>query len=197
MEMKSNYGLILGGTACGIVIATGLSVGVIRLCIGSEASRPLSLRTLICGTSLNASRVGFKRLTADDMFIESVTAESKEYSIDRGNEAGKLIDGDKRTLAAPANRLLHYALKFTEPHRIRQAIITWGDYGTIAKYVAHWQLEASADGTTWTTIRKGDSPQEKETVINAEFDAAALRLTAESPEDWIGIYELELVGRPL
>lgn len=192
-----SYAVIIGTAAASICIAITLSIGVIRLCIGSDISRPLSPRTIICGKNLNTSRVGFKRLTADDMFIESATPESKEYSIDRGNDASKIIDGNKYTLAAPANRIADYKLTFTEPHQIRQIIITWGDYGTIAKYIGTWQLEASTDGTTWKTIEKGGGPNKKEAVINKSFDAAMIRLRAESEEEWIGIYEIELVGRPL
>lgn len=185
--------------ACGtiLVFSTALSVGVVRFCVATDASLPLSARTLICGRDLNAERVGFKRLNAENMFIVSDTPESKQYSIDRGYDAAKLIDGNKLTLAAPANRMINYKFSFVEPQRIRQIIITWGDYGTIGKYVSQWKIEATEDGTAWKTIQEGSSPETKETILNKKFNAAALRLTAESPEDWIGVYEVEIVGRPL
>jgi hypothetical protein len=196
--IKEEYFLILViSMIIATVISVTLSVGIIRLCFTSDASSPLSLRSLICGNDLNSNRIGFKRLTSEDMFIESGIVESKQYSIDRGYEAAKLVDGDKLTLAAPANRELNYKIIFTEPHRIRQVIIIWGDYGTIGKYISRWKIEASEGGDIWTEIKKGDSPNEKETVINGNFNATAIRLTAESPEEWIGAYELQLVGRPL
>ena len=186
---------IVAGTTTFISIL--VSVGIIRFCVASDFSLPLSPRTLICGGDLNAGRVGFKRLTSENMFVVSAIAESKEYSIDRDNAAAKLIDGKKETLAAPANKQLDYQFTFIEPQHIRQTIITWGDYGTIEKYIASWKLEVSDDGKIWKTIISGNSPQSKETIINKGFDASFVRLAAQSPQDWIGIYEVELIGRPL
>lgn len=197
MKISKSTLIAAGCAIAAAIISTILSVGIIRLCLGSSVSVPLSPRSFICGNDLSAGRVGFKRLTPKEIFIESAIFESKEYSIDAGKDAEKMIDGDKRTLAAPANRMLDYMLKLTEPYRVRQVIITWEDYGTIAKYISQWKLEASTDGTTWKTIEEGGAPNKKETTINKSFDASALRLTAQSAEEWIGVYELEIVGRPL
>ncbi len=180
-----------------VSISVILSVGIVRLCIGSNISFPLSIRSIACGNNLNAERVGFKRLGKENLFITSGTYESKEYSIDKGTDAAKLIDGDERTLAAPGNRRLDYILTLTEPYQISKTIIIWGDYGTISKYVTHWKLEAKRDDNEWTTIEEGNLPKSRETIVKGNYNASAVRLTAESPEDWIGAYELELVGRPL
>ena len=63
--------------------------------------------------------------------------------------------------------------------------------------MAQWKIEAKKGNGEWTIIEEGGSPKSKETVINGNYDASMIRLTAESPEDWIGAYELALVGRPL
>lgn len=178
-------------------IAVVFSIGIIRLCIGSESTFWFSIRSIVCGNDLNASRVGYKRLTAQNMSVSSDITESKEFSIDRDNDATKLIDGKKTTLAAPANQNVEYTITLTEPHRIRQTIITWGDYGVNTNYINSWSLEASENGKTWTVIKKGGSPQVSEAIINDDFTALTIRIKAQSPNDWIGIYELELVGRPL
>lgn len=179
------------------LIAVISSVSIVRLCIGSDVAFWFSIRSIVCGNDLNAGRVGFKRLTAQSMSVISGITESKEYSVDRENDATKLIDGKKNTLAAPANQKLEYVITFTEMHRIRQAIITWGDYGVNTNYINAWTFEASEDGKVWTTIKKGGSPRASETIINDDFTALTIRVKAQSPNDWIGIYELELVGRPV
>ena len=186
--------IVAGTTAFASII---VSVGIIRLCVGSDAMVFFSIRSVICGGDLNAGRVGFKRLTAQNMSAISEIAESKEFSIDRNNDATALIDGEKNTLAAPANQNFDYVITLTEPHRIRQTIITWGDYGVNSNYIASWSLEASDDGKIWTTIKKGDSPNESETIVNEDFTAFKIRVKAQSPKDWIGIYEVEFIGRPL
>lgn len=174
-----------------------ISVGIIRLCVGSDRTIFFSIRSIICGADLNANRVGFKRLTAQNMSAVSQITESQQYSIERNNDATALIDGKKNTLAAPANKNLDYVITLTEPHRIRQTIITWGDYGVNSNYITNWTLEASDDGKVWTVIKKGDLPHEGETIINEDFTAFKIRITAQSPEDWIGIYEAEFIGRTL
>ena len=178
-------------------IGSSIAIGVIRLCIASDASAPMSFREIICGNDLNAGRVGFKKLTAESISVASNITESKEFSIDRDNDAAKLVDGKKNTLAAPANQSIEYILTLTEPHRIRQTIITWGDYGVNTNYISNWTIETSLNGETWTKIKQGASPKESETIINEDFTALKIRIKAQSVNDWIGIYEMELIGRPL
>lgn len=181
-----------------IFLSVVIAVGIIRACVASDPSVWLSIASMVCGNNLNASHVGFKRIMAENITsITSGITESKEFSIDRDNDATKLMDGKKTTLAAPANQKLEYIVALTEPYRIRQTIITWGDYGVNSNYITHWVLEASVDGAAWTVVKTGGSPRANETIVNENFTAMALRIKAQSPKDWIGIYELQLIGRPL
>src|SRR3989344_8365959 len=97
MHMKQwHVFAITAGTA--VLAAIVISVGIIRLCFGSDASLPFSPRSLICGNDLNSSRIGFKRLTAQNMSVYSEIMESQKYSIERNNDVTALIDGKKNTL---------------------------------------------------------------------------------------------------
>lgn len=197
MQTPKAIPILIGCAAFVTAVSAVLSVGIVRLCVASAAASPLSIRSLVCGNDLNAGYAGFKRLAAENIFIESGVLESQEHSINKGTEAAKLVDGNKTTLAAPANQNIDYIITFTEPYRIRQTVITWGDYGINANYVSHWKLEAKGEAGAWKTVEEGNLPKSKETVVNKAFEAASVRLTAESAKDWIGAYEIELVGRPI
>lgn len=194
--MKTWIGI--AGIGCAIIAASAaISVGIVRTCISSKASMSISPRWFICGDDLNASRSGYKRLVPAQISIISGVPESGEYSIGKGTDAEMLVDNDKKTLAAPGNRELDYIMTMAEPQTIRRAVITWGDYGINENYIKSWSIEATMDGKEWKTIASGASPRNSETLVNETFPASAVRLRARSDKDWIGAYEIELIGRPL
>ncbi len=151
----------------------------------------------MCGNS-SASQSSFRKITKVDLTsVESLVNESKEFSIDKGFDAQKLIDGSLSTFAAPASNKIDYQVNFVGNYKIKQVVINWGDYGVNRNYINKWSLESSVDSTNWTVIEGGDSPQSNRTVINKKFSATTLRLKAEAENDWIGVHELDIIGMPL
>ena len=190
--MKKNpYYLIL----IAVVIAYILSVGTIRICFNIQQSARLSIASLICGRNLSAGQSAYKRLTAADVFITSNITESKEFSLDRGRGADKLMDGIKSTASAPASNKIDYVINFTADQEVKQVIITWGDYGQNDYYIKKWILESTTDGVVWKEVASGGFPASPETFINEIFTSQGLRLRAESEKEWIGVQEIEIVAR--
>lgn len=151
---------------------------------------------IIRGISLPTPRAPYRILTAEQMTVTSNVPESPEYSIAKGNQAEKLIDGSSETMAAPAARDIDYAIRLLEPHEMKQIEIEWGSNGLGEEYIASWSLEASMDGKTWATIETGGFPGERETVITRKTTASFLRLKAHSEKNWIGAYEIKIIARP-
>lgn len=127
----------------------------------------------------------------------SAIPEREDLSIGQGRGADKLIDGSDKTLAAPGSEMVEYLILLLDQKEIKQMTIHWGDYGINDNYIAEWSIESSDDGEEWKTISSGPSPKDSRTVINEKIRTSRLRLKARSAKDWIGIYELEIIARPL
>jgi len=181
-----------------VIIAVSLTLIIVRWCFSSGPGLPLSIYSLVCSRQAASRTAGsFRRLTPQEILVTSNITESKEFSLDKGLEAAKLTDGSHETLAAPASQKIDYLINFNDDYEINRIKIYWGDYGYNENYINQWRLEASNDGKTWQEIESGERPRAAETIIKKRFKANNLRLQAQSPQDWIGIYEVEIIGRTL
>ena len=179
-----------------VVISFFLSVMLIRLCSSTGFRFFLSPTYLFCGTDAASNNVTFKKLTAAEVAITSNINESEEFSVKRNTLAKNLIDGDLQTLAAPANTQLDYTIKFLNKYQIKQIIIHWKNFGESKEYVNVWSLNSISSGGG-EKIASGEFPNTDRTIIDKKINAAELRITAESEKNWIGIYEIEIIGRPI
>jgi hypothetical protein len=130
--------------------------------------------------------------------IHSNVAEDPIYSIGGNYQAANLIDGDPNTLAYPASSELDYQISLGGPAHISSADITWGYFGSDARYISSWSLLArNGSGQPWLTVAQGGFPNAPTT--HASFDALAteMRIIASSNQNWIGIYDLSLNGGQL
>ncbi len=151
----------------------------------------------ICGFDLARPPSEFRKMTQQDVFITSDISESQEFSVALGRTTASLIDGLLDTMAQPGGLKINYLISFVDNSQIKQITIHWKDYGINTNYISQWKLEALSDEAQWKEIAGGNSPQGDQTVINKKFNATQLRLTAQSTEDWIGVYEIEIIARPL
>ncbi len=163
---------------------------------------PDSIKAIACGnprSGESSSFSGYSKIIAQDMTAVSNVDESPEYSLKIGKGADKLVDGNKKTQAAPANKEIDYIVKLPDVYEIKSIKIFWGVQGTDPKYISKWSLESSLDDEEWTEIATGTVPGVSETSIKDQlFTAAMLRIKASSEkENWIGVNEIEIVGRPL
>jgi hypothetical protein len=157
---------------------------------------PFSPATLICGADTGGVKGGFRKIKTEEAEVKSNIPETEDSArMDR--LAAKLFDGSLKTLAEPGATSLDYGISFFDDMEIKKITIHWKDYGINDNYINAWKLEASPDGAIWDTIAEGNSsPRTGETVVDKRFIASALRLTAQSAKDWIGVYEIEIIGRP-
>ncbi len=181
--------------ACAL-ISIAVAASVVRLCLAPSYKTPMSPISLLCGFSGSQEKSTFKILLPNEVEIRSNTPELIN-SENRNREARKLMDGDKNTLASPGAAKLDYTVLFFDSYEIKQVTVRWGDYGINSNYISSWKLQASIDGAIWTDVAFGDSPYGSETIINKRFSASMLRLSAASTKDWIGVYEIRIIGRPL
>ena len=191
------YKLLIAFSSASVFLSVFLTISILKLCSFFPDNGYLSPLYFMCGNS-SASQSSFRKITKVDLTsVESLVNESKEFSIDKGFDAQKLIDGSLSTFAAPASNKIDYQVNFVGNYKIKQVVINWGDYGVNRNYINKWSLESSVDSTNWTVIEGGDSPQSNRTVINKKFSATTLRLKAEAENDWIGVHELDIIGMPL
>lgn len=191
------YKLFVLFSASSVLLSVFLTMVILRTCIAVSDKEYASILYFVCGDS-SISQKSFKKLNKSDLLsIVSNINESKEFSLDRGAAADKLIDGSTETLAAPASNKIDYQINLVGEYKIKQIIIHWGSYGINKNYVSKWSFEFSADGTNWSVLEGSDSsPKTDKTVINKRFSASNLRLKAGAENDWIGIYELDIIGAP-
>lgn len=175
-----------------VIASFFLTMMTLRICASSSSKIFLSIPYLICGQNLSNSRTNFKKLQPGEIFATSNIQESAG-----GRDASKLVDGSIGTLAEPGATKVDYKLNFLDNYEVKQVIIHWGDYGINDNYIKSWILESSLDDISWQTIVTGERPLDLSTVVNKRFSAKSLRLRAESAKDWIGVYEVEVVGRVL
>jgi hypothetical protein len=128
--------------------------------------------------------------------VTSNVPEDPVYSIARGYQASKLIDGNPDTLAYPGSRHLDYQVSLGQLTPLSSALINWGQYGSDSIYVSSWSLLARrAANQPWITLAQGGFPNSTTTLVKLDFAATDLRVVADST-NWIGIYELDLTGIP-
>ena len=194
-KYSKEYRLFVIFSAVSVFLSIILTVSILRICASFSDSNFASLSYFVCGSS-SRTLASFKKLTIPDFSsIESLVNESKEFSIDRGYGVSSLTDGSLLTFAAPASNKIGYQVNLVGGYKIKQVVIHWGDYGVNANYINKWSLESSEDGINWSLIESGDSPHSNRTVINKKFSSTALRLKAEAESDWIGVHELDIIGR--
>lgn len=186
-------GVIAVSASISIVIAAL----VVRACLGTGFKFDLSPASIICGEMPGKNATAFRRIAPNEMSAISIVPEREDLSLQAGRGADKLIDGSEKTLAAPGSDKLDYRISLLEPYDIKQVVIWWGDYGINPNYVSAWWLESSEDGSAWKTVASGASPKDSSTAINERFTTSRLRLRADSAKDWIGAYEMRIVGKPL
>ena len=193
--MKNKLKKLLIYIGAPVLLSVIVTMIIIRWCFRWEITTNLSPKGLICGYNLKSGNI-FRKLKGDELFISSNINESKEFSLNRGNDASKLIDGILTTWAAPANNKIDYVINFISDTEIKTITIYWGDFGQNETYINKWILE-SVDGNSWKQIASGEFPKSNQTTINKNFVSKGLKLRAESKKDWIGVHELEIIGRPL
>lgn len=186
-------GLIALSAAISIVVAAL----IVRACLGTGFKFDLSPASIICGDMSGKAGSAFRRIAPNEMSVMSAVTEREDLSIEAGRGADKLVDGSEKTLAAPGSNALDYRISLLEPYEIKQIVIHWGDYGINPNYIASWSLESSEDGSAWTIVASGESPRDSKTAINERFTTSRLRMRADSAKDWIGAYEMQIIGKPV
>ena len=134
-------------------------------------------------------------------FLKVYSNSVSENEPDR--KADKLVDGDVNTLAYPGynccderRKEFDYIIELTDKYDIKRVDLVWGEDGLDSSRIQWWSLEAlDADGY-WSVIESSDqTPHLNLTTINKEFTAAALRISAGSRDNWIGMAEVKILGK--
>ena len=129
--------------------------------------------------------------------VQSNVPENPAYSIARNYGAANLIDGNTQTLAYPGSKNLDYQISLGGATHLSSANITWGYFGTNSTYVTAWSVLGRNGSGQWTTLAQGGFPDSATTQVSLNFVATDVRILASSDSNWIGIYDLNLVGGPL
>ena len=124
--------------------------------------------------------------------IKSNIQESKEYSLDKGYGAEKMIDGNGRTLAYPASITLDYTVDLGDYFPIDRINIVWGEFGSLASdgktYIDEWSIDGKTD-QGWISIASGSVPNSASTQITGEGQLVSMLRIRTSGDNWSGIYE--------
>ena len=137
-------------------------------------------------------------LPQSSLSVVSNILENPIYSLARGYQAAKLIDGNLQTLAYPANDNLDYQISLGGATQLSSASITWGYFGTNPIYVDNWSvLGRNGANQPWTTVAQGGFPNAASSSMGLETVATDLRLVAHSAQNNIGSYEFQLYGLPV
>ncbi len=194
---KGSWGTFAGAAGISVIAAVAVAALIVRACLGTGFKFHLSPASILCGDMSAKSGNAFRRVAPNEMSAMSAVPERQDLSLDAGRGADKLIDGSEKTLAAPGSAELDYRISLLEEYEIKQVVIHWGDYGINPNYVNSWSLESSEDGSAWKTVASGESPRDSKTAVNVRFVTSRLRLRADSTKDWIGAYEMQIIGKPL
>jgi len=177
-----------------IVVSTIISLSVFRFCSGTDvAFYNFRIGELICGD--NKFFRPYNLLQKSDVGVTSHIAESPEYSLKKGFSAKNLVDGDPTTLAYPGSLILEYVIDLINQYDITKIAILWGGYGTSKEHIEDWEVSVSNNGKDWNTIAQGDFPGEDLTTIKTSIKTRFLKLIARSKKNWIGAYEVKIIGR--
>ncbi len=195
---KGFFRTLLAVTAVSACAAAVVAALIVRACLGTGLRFDFSPADFLCGETSGAGASGnFKRLAPGEMSAMSNIPEREDLSIAEGRGAEKIIDGSEKTLAAPGSNKIDYSISLLDAYEIKQIAIQWGDYGINPNYIASWSLESSDDGIAWKTVKSGASPADSRTVINERIRTSRLRLKAEAAKDWIGVYEVAIIAKPV
>ena len=118
-------------------------------------------------------------------------------------KADKLIDGDIGTLAYPGynccdkrRKEFDYIIELTDKYAIKRVDLVWGDDGLDSSRIQWWSLESLDPDGYWSVIESSDeTPHVSTTTINMEFEASALRISAGSRDNWVGMAEVKILGK--
>ena len=196
----SNFKLTVGLLVVFLFVSVFTTSSLMRSCFADNNRRGFlykKISNLVCGTNVNLYRSYYRKLSNDELSVESNVKESEEFSVAAGTTADKLIDGSKETRAAPAGHNFDYTISLADIYSINKINLNWGDDGKAPSYIDSWKLESSIDGENWDIVDFGNFPKELETTINKDFVASMLRLSGSSEKQWIGANEVEIIGRPI
>jgi hypothetical protein len=196
----SNFKLTVGLLVAFLFVSVFTTSSLMRSCFADNNRRGFlykKISNLVCGTNVNLYRSYYRKLSNDELSVESNVKESEEFSVAAGTTADKLIDGSKETRAAPAGHNFDYTISLADIYSINKINLNWGDDGKAPSYIDSWKLESSIDGENWDIVDFGNFPKELETTINKDFVASMLRLSGSSEKQWIGANEVEIIGRPI
>src|SRR5947207_5074641 len=119
--------------------------------------------------------------------------ENQQYGINQNYGAANLTDGNPNTLAYPANRSVDYVVGLNALSHVSGAEIRWGYFGTNPAYVTSWTLYGrNGSSSPWITLASGGFPAADSTFVELDNYATDIRITANSNQNWIGIYELSI-----
>ena len=194
---RGSWRIFAGAVGLSATLAVIVAALIVRACLGTGFKFNLSPASILCGDMSAKTGNAFRRIAPNEMSVMSAVAEREDLSIEAGRGADKLIDGSEKTLAEPGSSTLDYRISLLEPYEIKQIVIHWGDYGINPNYVASWSLESSEDGFAWAIVASGESPRDSKTAVNERFTTSRLRLRADSAKDWIGAYEIQIIGKPI
>jgi hypothetical protein len=123
------------------------------------------------------------------------TSNMLEVPIVSATPALNLVDGNDSTMSYISNINTDYSIALPSLSYIDGVRIVWGDFGTTATYIDHWQLYGQKPGNAeWQVLARGENPGTSETVVNVLDTFSSLRIAAESDLNWIGIYEVHVFG---
>ncbi len=137
-------------------------------------------------------------LNRANLSVFSNITENPVYSLARGYVAANLIDGNKSTLAYPANDNVDYQVSLGSPTYLSSASFTWGYFGSNPIYMHDWAVLArNGANQQWTEIAWGGFPAATASGTELNTIATDIRVVAHSTINNIGIYELQLYGLPV
>lgn len=183
-KMKTKIGQAIFAIIIVFIISFLSGIFSIRYCLSPKSTVNNTINRRICGLTNQKVLTNIYRIL-----------DNKVMTVEENN-ADALIDGSRDTNVQPKAYSFSYTIKFVEPYEIKSTTLVFKDYGVDRKYIDKWSLEAFYN-QQWRTIAEGGFPQTQELVIDRYYRAEKVRVSAHSSKNWIDIYEVELIGRPL
>jgi len=134
----------------------------------------------------------------------------ERYSVNTGNYARNLTDGNPETRAYPGHWAFDYVIDLQDVYDIKKVKLVWGSFGMRDKhtYITSWKLlyqenvtgnkELSSDD--WNIVGEGDFPDTTVTTLEQPISARRFRIIAMSVKiegrklkllNWIGMHEFK------
>jgi hypothetical protein len=112
--------------------------------------------------------------------------------------ASNVTDGNDSTDAYDCFIDADYSVALLGSTYVDAVRIVWGYFGTNSVYINHWQLYGQKTaGDPWQVLARGTFPGATETVVSVLDTFQNVRVAAESDQNWIGIYEMQVFGNPM